>query len=216
MQGGGKRVPWGAVGKHNDEYIEEPFLLPNYPLTNPNRIAEATLTMYWKHLYSLCEEGQQFKFKAAVVGNADEGEEEDDSRNKDGDENDNIEKDGDENGSMEKDGDENDSMEKDGDENDSMEKDGDEGGSGPEGEGGPRNIARSKEGEKDTSGRKDLSEEMDQNQDLAHRTPAQCHSDEEKIAFLRSLCLETEDYQAVVDLISQMEVSSQHRSHASN
>ena len=121
-----------------------------------------------------------------MVGNAGEGEEEDDSRNKDGDE------------------------------NGSMEKDGDKGGSGPEGEGGPRNIARSKEGEKDTSGRKDLPEEMDQNQDLTHRMPAQCHSDKEKIAFLQSLCLETEDYQAVVDLISQMEVSSQHRLHASN
>jgi hypothetical protein len=40
--------------------------------------------------------------------------------------------------------------------------------------------------------------------------PDQCNSEEEKLAFLRSLCGDEVDYQVVVDLVAQMRVSFLH------
>ena len=62
-QGGGKQVPWTDLGRLNSWYIKEPFLLSGKPLINPNRISEVRLHAYWRHLYDLCQNGQEFTFK---------------------------------------------------------------------------------------------------------------------------------------------------------
>ena len=50
--------------------------------------------------------------------------------------------------------------------------------------------------------------ESQRNQALTDITPDQCHSDEEKIEFLRSLCPWSSDYQAIVGIVAEMMVSS--------
>ena len=54
----------------------------------------------------------------------------------------------------------------------------------------------------------DRVEESQKSQALIAIIPDQCHSDEEKINFLRSLCPWSSDYQAIVGIVAEMMVSS--------
>lgn len=51
-------------------------------------------------------------------------------------------------------------------------------------------------------------------QESGHVVPAGCESDEEKCTFIASLCVDEQDYQAVVDLVTQLRVSTWYWSHA--
>lgn len=83
----------------------------------------------------------------------------------------------------------------------------------PEEESGPKEGGKSRE-ESEPGENETRSEGS--NEDPGHAKPAQCHSDGERFAFLRSLCPDERDYQIVVDLVAQMRVSSWHHSHIYN
>ena len=63
------------------------------------------------------------------------------------------------------------------------------------------------EEEVDKSGRKGGGGESDDGEESIGVTPDQCHTDEEKFTFLRSLLPRKKEYQAVVDILAQMKVS---------
>ena len=63
LKGGGRKVKWAEVIKNNAWYINEHFLLPNIPLSNPDWFSGGDLKAYWRHWYKLAESGQHFTFK---------------------------------------------------------------------------------------------------------------------------------------------------------
>lgn len=198
LKGGTKKVSWTLVKEMNEWYINEDFLLPGKTFIDPSRIAEADLHAYWAHLYKLSEAGQSFTFKATkppkigekVAPMEDHRHEEENRPEED-------------HGPEDEDQPEEESQPKKGKSKKGKSKK------------GKSKKASAPEEEGNGSGRKmreGVPEESEENPEL----PSQCLSDEKKLPFLRSLCPDEEDYQAVVSLVAQMRVSSQYSVHISS
>ena len=181
LKGGSKRVKWKNIAKNTEWFIGRPFLIPGKALENPTRLAEATLRAYWEHWFELSQSGQEFTFKRVSPPRGETGE---DMEDNEGD------------GARYK---------------DSEQEDGEH----PSEDGGEDKQSEDQvqsehpnEDDADDKQSEDQAQDSPRTQTVAEVTPNQCHTDEEKMDFLRSLCLWSDDFQAVIGAVAQMVVSS--------
>ena len=230
--GGSKRVAWKGIKVAPEQYISKKFLLSGQTLENPTRLLEHNVRAYWNHWYQLAQSGHPFAFKrvAAVSSNPGKSRKEQAGRAEKVQSQEHSETDEDQHRKLGEGEDSNPGVDLDNDQGSGSDEDdgsrpdqakhskSDEAKNSSSEDSRVSDREDSKVSDMEYSKDSDLDEPKDFNSGgdeadsgpvTKELAPNQCHTDEEKIKFLRSLVgTDGKTFQMVVNLVAQMSVCS--------